>query len=256
MSALIRNVMRENLRNRVLYILAGISLLLMWLILTGQGSTVSVNGENLLSSLEGTMRVGFTFIGILGALVTVVLSMNTIPREFERQTIHLLLVRPLARWQLAVAFLMGNILTAWIFILGLSIPLFAALQAKEGGHLAGSLLLALAGPLLNSAIVATLTTLLSTRVPGPAAAFLSLLLCGGGSFGEMLTTMADTQEGIRGWLMQVGVRLVPPMDGVTAEVVKWLGGDATLNGEPLTGGLLYLLLAAGLTAVGLYGREV
>lgn len=256
MIALVRNVMRENLRNRALYILTGVGVLLMLALLaTPSGTLTDASGRNLLEDLSGTMRVGFAIMGLLGALVTVVLSMNTIPREFERQTIHLLLVRPVARWQLAGSFLTGNVLTAWVFLLGLSIPLFAALAVRDGSHLMAALATALLAPLLNTAIVAAVTTLLSTRLPGPASAFLSLVLYGVAAFGSTLANLAGAADGLKGWLMQAGLTLVPPTDAVASEALKLLGTGAVIDGRVFAIGLLYLWLVAGLTAAGLYGRE-
>lgn len=254
---LVGNVVREGLRNRVLYLLAGLGLLLMFAMLVGSGGKVTdAAGNNLLADAEGAMRVGFAMAGLLSALVTVVLSMNTVPREFERGTIQLLLVRPRARWELGASFLLGNILSACLFLLVLVLPLFPALLVRGGAAQIPQLALSILGLLLNCAVIASLTTLLSTFVPGPAAGFLGLLFYGLGAFGPELGALVGLVEAWWAPLARLGVALLPPTGAVTAEMLKLFSPGMVLDARVLLGGLLYLWAVAGLTLVGFARREV
>jgi len=253
--ALVLNVMRENLRSRVLYLVTGIGLLLLMLLLMGGGSVTS-DGQSLTADTQGLMRVGFAVLGMLGSIVTVMLAMNTIPREFERGTIHLLLVRPVARWQLALAFLGANILTAWIFLALLSIPLFGGLILRGEAGQVGALLVALLGMALNTAMIAGLTTLFSSRMPGAAAAFLGILCYGLGAFGSTLSLLVATWEGAKGALAQAGLLLLPPTAAITNELVKLFAIGRELDLRVFVTGLIYLWVVAGLTVLGLHRREV
>lgn len=255
--ALVHNVVREGLRNRVLYLLAGLGLLLMSAMLVGSGGRVTdAAGNNLLADAKGAMRVGFAMAGLLSVLVTVVLSMSTVPREFERGTVQLLLVRPRARWEIGASFLLGNILSACLFLLVLVLPLFPALLVRGGAALVPRLLLAALGLLLNVALVASLTTLLSTFMPGPAAAFMGLLLYGLGAFSPELAALVGLVDAWWAPLARVGLAAIPPTGAVTAEMLKLFSPGAVLDARVLLGGLLYLWAAAGLTLVGFARREV
>ncbi|HWI66224.1 MAG TPA: ABC transporter permease [Symbiobacteriaceae bacterium] len=251
MMALAWNVIRENLRNKVLYVLAGIGLLFLFVFLTGSGGKMTDgDGNNLLATAAGAMKAGLAITGVLGALVTVVLSMNTVPREFERQTIHLLLVRPIERWQLAGSFLLGNVLTAWVFLLAMSLPLFAGLANRN----AQGMFPALAGALLlvglNMAAIAGLTTAFSTVISGPAAAFMGLLMYGFGAFGPELSALAARTP-----FSRLLVALLPPVGSLSGEAMK-LFGPGALDGRAILVALIYLWAVAGLTALGLQRREV
>jgi ABC-type transport system involved in multi-copper enzyme maturation permease subunit len=256
MTTLAVNVIRENLRNKVLYLLAGIGLLLLFAMLAGSGGKVTDgSGNNLLDSTEGLIRVGFALVGLLGSLVTVIVSMNTIPREFERQTIHLLLVRPLERWQIAGAFLMGNILTAWIFLLAMCLPLLAALQSRGADGLVPALLQAVPVLALSNALIAGVTTLCSTRMPGPAAAFMGLLCYGLGAFAPALHTMTLVSKSALAPLGRLALLAVPPTGSLSGEALRLFGAGGFDWRAPVAA-LLYLWAVAGLTAFGLYRREV
>jgi ABC-type transport system involved in multi-copper enzyme maturation permease subunit len=251
------NVIRENLRNRVLYLLVGIGLLLMFAMLAGQGGKMSTqDGTNLLDTLDGVMRAGFALVGALGSLVTVVLTMNTIPREYERQTIHLVLVRPVARWEVAGAFLLGNIVTAWLFLAAMATPLFAALAVRGATHLMPELLVALPALALNTAMIAGLTTLFSSRMPGAAAAFLGLLAYGLGAFSGELGALALASKSAGAPLARVLLWAVPPTGPVSGEALKLFIPGMGLDGRVFVTGLIYLWAVAGLTAASLYRREV
>lgn len=256
MMTLAANVIRENLRNRVLYLLAGIGLLLMWVMLAGQGGQMrNQNGENLLETLDGVMRAGFALVGALGSLVTVVLTMNTIPREYERQTIHLVLVRPVQRWQVAGAFLLGNVLTAWLFLAAMSLPLFAALSVRNAAHLMPTLLAALPALALNTALIAGLTTLFSSRMPGAAAAFLGLLCYGLGAFSSELYGLALASKSAWAPAARLLLWAVPPTGPVSGEALKLFTTGVSLDWRVFVTGLIYLWTVVGLTTVSLYRRE-
>ncbi len=256
MMTLAANVIRENLRNRVLYLLAGIGLLLMFAMLAGQGGRLSTqDGENLLETLDGVMRAGFALVGAIGSLVTVVLTMNTVPREYERQTIHLVLVRPVHRWEVAGAFLLGNILSAWLFLAIMATPLFAALSVRSALHLVPVLLKALPALALNVALIAALVTLLSSRVPGAAAAFLGLLLYLLGAFSGELQGLALASKSAWAPVGRILLGLVPPTGTVSGEALKLFTEGMTLDWRIFVTGLIYLWVVVGLTVVSIDRKE-
>lgn len=254
---LVGNVVRDGLRNRVLYLLAGLGLLLMFAMLVGSGGKVTdAAGHDLLADAEGAMRVGFAMAGLLSALVTVVLSMNTVPREFERGTVQLLLVRPVARWELGASFMLGNILNASLFLLVLVLPLFPALTVRGGAELMPRLATGILGLLLNVALTAALTTLLSVWLPGPVAGFLGLLFYGLGAFRPELAALVGLVEAWWAPLARVALAAVPPTGSVTAEMLKLFSPGLAPDARVVLGGLLYLWAVAGLTLVGFARREV
>jgi len=254
---MIANVLRENLRNKALYVITGIGFLLMMAMLAGQGGTVKdAAGNDLLKDALGAMRVGFALIGVLGSLVTIVLSMSTMPREFERKTIHLLLVRPVSRWQVAGSFLVGNILTAWVLLLVLCVPLFFALTAKGAPDLAPRIFAAIPALALNLALITAVTTLASVWMPAPAAAFVGLLVYGFAAFSGTLGAIASISRESWAPLLKLFLFLLPPTDGVARETLKLFGPGAGIDLRVYAGGLFYLWAAAGLVAGSLYRREV
>jgi len=250
------NVVREALRSRALHVLTGVGVLLMFLMLvTGGGSVRDPAGNDLLADASGAMRVGFAMAGFIGAVVTVVLSMNTVPREFERGTAELLLVRPAPRWQIGAGFVLGNVLSGWLFLLVLAVPLFPALTVRGGWDLVPALPLALAGLLLNIAAVAALTTLLSLWLPGPAAGFLGLLAYGLGAFGPELSALVSLSDAWWPPLARAALTALPPTGAVTASVLQVFVPGGAVDPRPLLGGLLYLWAAGGLTAAAFGWRE-
>lgn len=255
--ALVLNVVREGLRNRSLYVLTGVGLLLMFLLLVTSGGTVrDAAGNDLLADAAGAMRVGFALAGFLGALVAVVLSMNTIPRECDRGTMELLLVRPLARWRIGAGFFAGNILSAWLFLLALVVPLFPALTLRGGAAQVPDLLLTLPGIFLNVALVSAVTTLVSVWLPGPAAGLVGLLAYGLGAFGPELAALVALTDAWWTPVARAGLWLVPPTGEVAASVLQRFAHGGVGDPRPVLAGLLYLWATAGLTAASFGWREV
>ncbi len=250
------NVVRETLRSRGLYALTAVGLLLMCVVLISSRSSVrDAAGNDLLADPAGAMRVGFAMAGFVGAVVTVVLSMNTLPREFERGTAELLLVRPLPRWQIGAGFLLGNVLSGWLFLLVLAVPLFPALVVRGGSDLVPALFLAVTGLLLNAAAVAAVTTVCSVWLPAPAAGFLGLLAYGLGAFGPELSALVSLADGWWPPLARAGLALLPPTGAVAASVLRLFAPGGAVDPRPLLGGLLHLWAAGGLTAAAFGWRE-
>lgn len=265
------NVVRENLRNKVLYLLALLGILVVAALLLG--GTVQQRGAgggpavNLTDSLLGTVEIGFTIIGLFSAVVAAVLSMNTVPREFERKTIHLLLVRPVERWRVALELLWGNVLTAWVLYALLSLGLVLVLAARgANAHYLLSLVPGLLTLSLNVAFTACLTTLLSARLPGAVAGFLGLGAYAAGALrgvldlGLQMKIMAALEHGASAtfWeaLRSIALWFLPPVNEIAAEAAKFLTPGALLDAKVYVSALIWLYLAVLLTSVSLYGKEV
>lgn len=265
------NVVRENLRNKVLYLLAFLGILTVAALLLG--GTVQVQDQgggpavNLTDSLLGTVQIGFTIIGLFSAVVAVVVSMNTVPREFERKTIHLLLVRPVERWQVALELLLGNVLTALALYALLSLGLVLVLAARgANAHYLLSLVPGLLTLSLNVAFTACLTTLLSARLPGAVAGFLGLgvylagALRGVLDLGLQIKILSALERGASAtfWevLRSITVWFLPPVNEISAEAAKFLTPGALLDAKVYVSALIWLYFAVLLTAVSLYGKEV
>lgn len=265
------NVVRENLRNKVLYLLAFLGILTVAALLLG--GTVQVQDEgggpvvNLTDSLLGTVQIGFTLIGLFSAVVAVVLSMNTVPREFERKTIHLLLVRPVERWQVALELLLGNVLTAWVLYALLSLGLVLVLAARgANAHYLLSLVPGFLTLSLNVALTACLTTVLSARLPGAVAGFLGLgvyvagVLRGVLDLGLQVKIMSALERGASTafWdaLRSMVLWFLPPVNEIAAEAAKFLTPGAVLDAKVYVSALIWLYFGVLLTAVSLYGKEV
>lgn len=264
------NVVRENLRNKVLYLLALLGIAAVVAILLGgtvQQSTGGGRAVNLTASLLGTVEVGFSIIGLFSAMVAVVLSMNTVPREFERKTIHLLLVRPVERWRVALELLLGNILTAWILYGLLSLGLVSVLVARGAKiHYLLSLGPAFLTLSLNVAFTACLTTLFSARLPGAVAGFLGLGLYVAGALRGVLDLALQMKinssfgKGANAafWeaLRSVALWFFPPVNEIAAEAAKFVAPGAVLDAKVYVSALIWLYFGVLLTAVSLYGKEV
>ena len=222
---------------------------------------------NLIASLLGTVQIGFTIIGLFSAVVAAVLSMNTVPREFERKTIHLLLVRPVERWQVALELLLGNILTAWALYALLSLGLVLVLAARgASAHYLVSLVPGLLTLSLNVAFTACLTTLLSARLPGAVAGFLGLGVYVAGALrgvldlGLQMKIIGTLQRGVNTifWeaLRSLALWFLPPVNEIAAEAAKFFTPGALLDAKVYVSALIWLYFGVLLTAVSLYGKEV
>lgn len=288
------NCFRENVRTRSMYILAVVGFLAVVTAL-GSGTRVSTDGGgNLLDTPQGAAQVGVAVVGFFSALAAVMVCMNSIAREFERRTIHLVLVRPVWRWRYALEMLIGNLLTSWAFLALMLLALWLGLRGRgiavTGAGFAGAAL-SLA---VSVASLSAVTTLFGSRMAGPAAGFLGITAYAIGVLKDQLGLLAEAHEGLERALMKGVLAIAPPVADLSRAAVDMVA--RTVEGAVTSGaagtmaaasqanveagayaaaagaqaaalgaqsgfaavgaGLLYLLVVSGLVAVSLYRREV
>lgn len=91
MLALIHNTFRERIRGKTFHVVAFIGMAIMLLVTTGD-SNLMINGRKV-SGFEQMVPVALSITGFVSGLLAVMVSLRTIPDEFERKTTHLVLVR-------------------------------------------------------------------------------------------------------------------------------------------------------------------
>lgn len=202
---------RENIRTRSMYILAVVGFLAV-LVALSSGARVSTGGSgNLLDTPQGAARVGVAVTGFFSALAAVMVCMNSIAREFERRTTHLVLVRPVQRWRYALEILAGNLLTSWTFLALMLIALWLGLRGRgiavSGADFAGAGLSLAVGVAALSAV----TTLFGSRMAGPAAGFLGVTAYAVGVLKDQLALLVEAHEGLVRVLVRAALAIAPPV---------------------------------------------
>jgi ABC-type transport system involved in multi-copper enzyme maturation permease subunit len=114
------HVFKENVRDRVLYGLAGFAVLLFGVaILIGQITA----GQD----IKIVKDLGLAAIELSGVLMAVLIGVGLVAREIDRRTIYSVLSKPLARWEFIVGKFAGLVLTLSVNVLAMAAVLFVIL---------------------------------------------------------------------------------------------------------------------------------
>ncbi|NMA35054.1 MAG: hypothetical protein GX940_10995, partial [Clostridiaceae bacterium] len=108
MLALIHNTFRERIRGKTFHIVSVIGIVIMLIITTSEGS-LTINGMTV-TGFEQMVPVALSITGFVSSLLAVMVSLRTIPDEFERKTTHLVLIRGIKPWQYMFSLTIGNML--------------------------------------------------------------------------------------------------------------------------------------------------
>lgn len=252
MLALIRNTFSERIRSRTFYVVGIIGMIIMLLITTGNGN-LTINGRKV-AGFEPMVPVALSIIGFVSSLLAVMVSLQTIPNEFERKTTHLVLIRGIKPWQYMFSLAAGNMLASVFCMLSLyvSLLIFTAAHGKFGLFLPTFLCIAIMS--INTMLLSAAVSVLSIKLPVYITGIMGLIIYVMGILHGVLDTLAGTTEGFGAVLAGVVLFLVPDFSAVqhqASNVLTWM----PLDPKPLLVSLLQLYIVLSLTFV-VFRKEV
>jgi len=229
MKALILNTLLEKIRRKEIYIFVFVGLLLL-LFLSSNGTSISVGGEPI-TGFHQMFPVIMVVLNAVICLLTLVLSLSTIPNEYRRKTSHLVWIRGISQERYHFALTLANFLAASVGVLILMVALSVLMIAKGQAVLLPRLFLAYPVLLLNVAATAMVSGVLSVKCSPMAAGFLSLLLILSGILSPVMDMIRFMVSGLPSVLLRVLLWLAPKLDTVRAVSAQWIvSGELPLNG--------------------------
>ena len=252
MLALIRNTFNERIRSRTFYVVGIIGMVIMLLITTGNGN-LTINGKKV-TGFEPMVPVALSIIGFVSSLLAVMVSLQTIPNEFERKTTHLVLIRGIKPWQYMFSLTAGNMLASVFCMLSLyvSLLIFTAAHGKIGLFLPTFLCIGIMS--INTMLLSAAVSVLSIKLPVYITGIFGLIIYVMGILHGVIDTLAGTTEGFGAVLIKVVMLIVPDFSAVqqqASNALTWI----PLDPKPLLLSLLQLYFILALTFV-VFRKEV
>ena len=238
--------LKEKIRRKELYIVSVIGVLILLIFGTGTGS-LSINGAAV-TDYKMLAPIFLIVVNAISCVLSFIMSLSTIPNEYERNTSHLVWVRKVsqARYhgELALAnFFVGLASEAILFM---AMFIFVLTQGRVGE--AWRLLPAYLLVGMNIAIVTLLTSMLTVIVPKiPAGAIAAaVVLCG--IFHSMLDIAKDMLGGFGAELINCMLKIVPDLHEIQSQAGNILCGDK-VDAHVIWVGLFYIYIFAVLLMV-------
>lgn len=245
MKTILLNSLREKIRNKSLYIIGFISLLLItFLMLAGD---FSVNNQAV-TSFEGLIHIGMILVSFFASILAIMTSIQTIPNEFERKTTHLVLVRGVKKHGYILSLTMSNIIISFIglWIIYGGIIIFAAVNGKL--HKILHLLSGLGILGINIILVSTITSLFSMIMPLFLNGILGIFLYLVGSFHNLLYLISQNLGGVFGIIVKRILFIIPNFYEVQRQAGNAIDSNF-IHPSPILLQLIYIYLVIGFIMV-------
>lgn len=213
--------LKEKIRRKELYIVSVIGVLILLLFGTGNGS-LSINGMAI-TDYKMLAPILVVVVNAVGCFLTLVMSLSTIPNEYERHTSHLVWIRgisqPRYHGELALANVLSGLLSEGILFLAMFVFVIAQGKFAEAWRLLPAYFIL--G--INITIIALLTSVLSVVLPKYVAGSIAAAVTFAGIFHSLLSMIKDILGGFGGELIKYILKVVPNLHNMQAQAGNVLG---------------------------------
>lgn len=237
--------LKERIRRKELYIVVVIGVLLT--LFCGSDSTsITINGEPLVS-FRNMFMVMHVLIHVIGCILAVILSLRTIPNEYERHNSHLVWVRGISQVKYHGGLAAANVLATAISAGILYMVLAGYAIAKGHASYVLKMLPAYLIVVISVSLVSLFVSVLSICLPSMAVGGLAVLFAGAGVLHGLLDLFKSTVGGVAGACISFLLQIVPDLNGLQKQAYN------LIMGEPIEAHLLWSgLLALWVISLGLF----
>lgn len=218
------NALKEKIRRKELYIVSAIGLILLLGFSSGVG-TITINGIPI-TDYENLAPVLMVVIHVICGALAIVLSLRTIPNEYERHTSHLIWIRGIHQSQyhgeLALANIGISLISEAILYIGLLIFTFVKGHAEDVWRLIPAFLIMA----ISIVIISLFTSLLSTMLPSMAAGAIAAFCYLAGVLHGVLETLRNMISGFASGLLRGFLWVVPDLNEIQTQAGNVISGDA------------------------------
>lgn len=232
--------LKEKIRRKELYIVSVIGVLILLFFGTGDGA-LSINGVAI-TDYRVLAPILLTVVNAINCMLTVAMSLGTIPREYERGTSHLVWIRKVPQWRYHGELALANVAAGLVSQAILFMPLLGFMLMNRRADQLWKLLPAYLILGINVAVVSMLTSVLSILLPRFAAGAVSCAVALAGIFHSVLGTLKDMVGGFGGEMIRYALKLIPSLHDIQAQA-----------GNVIYGGKLdFHVILTGLLAIYVY----
>lgn len=228
MRTLVKASLLERIRRKELYIIFAIGVLMILLTCT-EGSTISVKGENLVG-FENKLMIFQIMVNFFSCILAVVLSMHTIPNEYERRNSHLVWIRGISQRKYHGSLCIANAVVCMMVLLVFYVMLGIFLVMNGQAALLLRIIPAYMITSLNTLFICVLTSALSVLVPAFITGTIGIVCVVLGAFYPALSLAKDVLGGLGGRLLGGALKMIPNLHGVQNQAYcMMLGQEINLN---------------------------
>ncbi len=214
---------KEKIRRKELYIVSAIGIVILLIFGTGSGS-LSINGQAI-TDYKMLAPILLTVVNAISCMLAVILSVSTIPNEYERNTSHLVWIRKVPQYryhgELALANVFSGLASEAILFGAMLIFMLVNGKADQLWRLLPAYVIV--G--INVVMVSVMTSAFSVFIPPFATGVLAAVIALAGIFHSVLLVLKDIIGGLGGQMVKYGLKVIPDLHGVQTEAGAVLCGN-------------------------------
>lgn len=205
--AIIKNIYKENMRNKTL-IIAGVAILLLLLFFGSGNSTVMIAGEEM-TGITNLLPIFLIVGSVVCSLSAIFLSSFSIPKEYERKNSYLIWSRNISQAKYHTSVATGNLLVsaAITFLFYLSCAILIAIKGRL--DLLSALPVSFIITLIMVASVSFISSALSVVLFPSIASIITSVILILGLAKSLLSTLVSTLSGGASFILRFLVRIIP-----------------------------------------------
>lgn len=223
MITIMKNALKERIRRKELYIVVAVGILLI-LLCSSDSTSISMNGEPLVG-FRNMFMVMHVLIHVISCLLAVVLSLRTIPKEYERRNSHLVWVRGIGQAEYHAGLAAANVLATAFSAAFLYMVLAGYAVAKGHASYVVRMLPAYLILTVSVSIVSLLVSVLSICLPSMAVGILAVLFAGFGVLHGFLEIFKNAVGGAGSASMSFLLKVIPDLNGLQKQAYNLIIGE-------------------------------
>ena len=215
--------LKEKIRRKELYIVSAIGAFILLVFGTGSGS-LTINGEAV-TDYKILAPILLIVVNAISCVLAVIMSLGTIPTEYERNTSHLVWIRKIPQYRYHGELALANTFTGLISEAILFVAMFIIMMSKGRADEFLRLVMAYFIIGLNVTIVCVMTSALSIVIPKFMAGAIASAAMLVGIFSSLLATLKDIIGGFGGVMVKYALKVIPNLHGIQSETANALCGN-------------------------------
>lgn len=244
MKVLVKASLLERIRRKELYIIFAIGALMILLTCTGN-SSISINGESLVG-FENKLTIFQIMVNFFSCILSVVLSMHTIPNEYERRNSHLVWIRGISQRKYHGSLCIANMIVCMTVLLVFYMMLGVFMVMNGHAELLVRIIPAYMITGLNVLFVSALSGALSIIFPTFITGTIGIVCVLLGTFYPVISLAKDVLGGIGGQLLGIAIKVIPNLHGVQNQALRMM-----LSQEMSINKLLVVILGIYVVSMGI-----
>lgn len=237
---IVLNVVKEKIRKKMLYITTVLGILVVMIFSSDMGS-LTIGGKNI-KDYYVLIPILINVVNFLSGAIALAMSITTIPNEYERRTSHLIWSRGISQSKYHIDLAIGNVIVSWIsgIILYITLGLFAIINGYN--NMLGLIFLAILFMFIYTAIICTLTSALSIKLPTVITGVIMIIVFLGGALRSILKLMSAVLTGFGGTVVKRLIGLFPDLAGLSRQAGNLIQGKP-VDIHVIVIGLLFIWIA-------------